>query len=261
MAFDERPNSRMMRTGGRPRSPGELSESAFAGTGNAHLSYSSFSHISDINSLSFAVGLRPGDDAEDDLVGRMLPLAKIEPGQVIERKIRSVKKKEEEDEKNEQCSRPDCLSDRDRVKELSQANEQLRSQLEELENQYRTSVSKFEAVEKANLTSEETNDKLLDQLNEIRANKQLLEIEAERANLQKDEIKNRMNAMTEEIEQLKKQTEEKEKARIQSMTYNGMEVVFGKIRSESSEEARLIRDLEKWDPIKQINKSKSTLKK
>lgn len=221
----------------------------FFGNTPGHLSYSSFSHIGEMASLKFAVGLRPGDLDEEDIVAKMMPLAKIEPGFVPERKIRKIENKDDA-KKLEPCNRPDCLADMDRVKELAQANATLKAQLHDMERQYEATVSKFEAVEKANQASEENNEKLADELNEIKANKQLLQIEAERADFQKAEIKGRMEEMEAEILALEKEASEKEQVRQRNIENSGLEVRFSSSKgARESEEAKLIRDLENWVPM------------
>ena len=75
-------------------------------SGNSHAAYSDFSHIisgtAGIGNTRFAVGLRE-DDAES-VLNKILPLAKVVHGKVVERTIRKVEKEEKV------CMRPECVA-------------------------------------------------------------------------------------------------------------------------------------------------------
>jgi hypothetical protein len=62
-------------------------EGSFAA--ESHPAYSSFSHIEGLANLAFSVGLRE-DGGTDDVVSKIIPMARIVPGVPIERRIRSM---------------------------------------------------------------------------------------------------------------------------------------------------------------------------
>ena len=57
----------------------------------SHLAYSSFSHIGDVQNLSFAVGLRQDEENAELYVQKILPMCKIVPGKPLEKRKRQAR--------------------------------------------------------------------------------------------------------------------------------------------------------------------------
>ena len=69
--------------------PEMMDSSAAFGT-PSHLAYSSFSHIGDVQNLSFAVGLREDEEHAELYVQKILPMCKIVPGKPLEKRKRTT---------------------------------------------------------------------------------------------------------------------------------------------------------------------------
>lgn len=172
-----------------------------------HPVYSDFSHLAgdrlpDLGGLTFAIGLREGENARA-LVEKILPLTKIVPGEIKVRNIRKIVKKEVEEKS---CSRPDCLSRRERYSELNSENEQLRNELKTIETRVAASKNKIALTEKSIQMTEDKNENLRGQLEDIQAKIFSLDAEVERTDASNQALRNQLFALQKEIERLKEST-------------------------------------------------------
>jgi hypothetical protein len=110
-----------------------------------HLAFSSFSHINDLSSISYAVGLREDDADSEAIIGRILPMARPKPGKPIEKRQPKVAEGPMAD-----CDNPECIARQDRYRELGDANSGMRSQYEELEMQLKLTLNKLQLMDKSN---------------------------------------------------------------------------------------------------------------
>jgi len=216
--------------------PGEKDESD-------HLAYSSFSHIENIDDLSFAVGLRYGD--EDDVteaIGRIIPMSRILPGKPAQQRGG-----QKDEGSLEECDNPECLARQDRYRELADANVSLRTQYEELELSLKMTLNKLQLMDKANKLAEDANDKLQEQLDEIRGRTSILEVEGSEGQKVNSQLKTKLSGLETEIATLRKQAEERRIAKEEAERSSASEVVFaprGDFRQ--THESLDVAALEKW---------------
>ena len=146
------------------------------------------------------------EDQDDvtEALGRIIPMSRIIPGVPKENRSAGVGGSMED------CDNPECLARQDRYRELADANGTLRTQFEvrwptavdlfppicfgaeisrfpnhpwpapnqELEVQLKLTLNKLQLMDKANKSVEDANDKLQEQLDEIRGRTSILEVEA-----------------------------------------------------------------------------------
>jgi len=207
-----------------------------------HLAYSSFSHIDELPDLYMAVGLRNEKDDVQEVIDRILPMSRIVPGKKAEKRtvsnIGTI----------EDCEVPECLARQDRYRELGNANNSVKTQYEELEMHIKLTVNKLHMMEKTNTAVEGSNDKLQEQLDELRSHSRILEAESQQWILQNTELKKRLNLLEAEISKLRAQADERRSVKEQAEKSASVEVVFAPRRSpiKLSRESRDVADLDDW---------------
>ena len=120
-----------------------------------HLAFSSFSHIQDLSSISYAVGLREDDADSEAIIGRILPMARAKPGKPVEKRQPKVVEGPLSD-----CDNPECLARQDRYRELGEANITMKAQYEELEMQLKLTLNKLQLMDKANKVRSRNQNKM-----------------------------------------------------------------------------------------------------
>ena len=186
------------------------------------MAFSSFSHIGDLQSLSFAVVLREEGNGED-IVARMLPMSRIVPGVPEEKK---KKREPRVAETKEPCKRPECEAQRSRLQEMRDANDLLQDQLDEAAAAAGAAESKAESAADANRAALAANDELEARMSELDQKSAALEIEEEEGARQKRELRKKAEQLEKEIEKLRKQTEDRNRQREEAAASNQVEVVF-----------------------------------
>ena len=194
-----------------------------------HPVFSDFSHVASlqgIGQLTFAVGLR--EEHPDQIVNRMLPLSRHVPSPVKEKKV--AKKKVVVEEKA--CSRPECISRKERLGELNSENETYRIQFRALEAKLAASQNKIALTEKSIGMSEEKNDSLRGQIEDTQARIFTSEAEVEKGEVQNESLRKVLLNLQQDIERLKVQTEAVEENTVQVIATNsGQTVVFSRYPS------------------------------
>lgn len=167
-----------------------------------HPVYSDFSHIATsmgIGNTKFAVGLRESNSEE--LINRILPLAKVVPGQKKERVIRKFEKEEKI------CSRPECVARRETFQEMNSENEHLRVMLRKAEGKVSAARNRVALSEKSVDMAEARNEALRAQIDEAQAKIVSVESVVEKSEGRNQVLRNQYLGLQQEIESLKAQAE------------------------------------------------------
>lgn len=128
----------------------------------SHPAYSSYSHIGDVQNLSFAVGLREDEANAELYVQKILPLCKIVPGKPVERRKRVATPSVDLIEV------PEIVEMRARLLTIQRGNEQLEEEHESLTAKLKEAVANLETVEKRATALDDEVDQLTEQLMEER---------------------------------------------------------------------------------------------
>ena len=168
----------------------------------SHPVYSDFSHIAStmgIGNTAFAVGLRESNPEE--LIDRILPLAKVVPGQKRERVIREKKKEEKI------CSKPECVARREIFQEMTHENEYLRVQFRVVEGRVAASRNRVALTEKSVDLAEGKNETLHAQIDEAQAKIVSIQAVVEKSELRNQAIRQQYGGILQEIENMKAQVD------------------------------------------------------
>lgn len=87
----------------------------------------------------------------------------------------------------------DIIFYQDRYRELADANVSLRTQYEELELSLKMTLNKLQLMDKANKLAEDANDKLQEQLDEIRGRTSILEVEGSEGQKVNSQLKTKLS--------------------------------------------------------------------
>ena len=208
-----------------------------------HLAFSSFSHIQDLSSISYAVGLREDDADSEAIIGRILPMARAKPGKPMEKRQPKIAEGPISD-----CENPECLARQDRYRELGEANAGMRSQYEELEMQLKLTLNKLQLMDKSNKTIEDQNDKLQEQLDEIRSRTAILDAESAQGKTINDGLQGKLSVLEAEIATLRAQADERRRQQEEAERSSATEVIFRRRDPaiQSPKEAYDVCALENW---------------
>jgi len=210
------------------------------------LAYSSFSHIEDVRSLSFAVGLREDSNIEET-IGRIIPMSKIIPGVKMEKQRKGVAKNIDD------CQIPECIARQNRYRDLADANLPLRNHYEELETQMERAVKKFSMMEKANKVVESANEKLQQQLDSLKGRSSILDVEVSQGQKVNSELKKKLAGLESEIGTLRAQAEERRIQREQAERSSSVEVVFGPRKFPPCPDSNEVTALSNWHTEQNAN--------
>lgn len=188
-----------------------------------HPSFSSFAHIPNVEDIAFSIGLRESGDIEK-LVHHIIPMAKISPGEPVVRKIRAVSV----DMSDEAMASPECQAALLRLKELTDSNAQLKGQLEELTTTLSITHSKISASEKMSAMVEEANDRLSEQLDELRSRAAVLEHDAEAGNRVIRDLEAQVATIEKECDTLEAQVVERLELKDQAERLAVVNIVWAK---------------------------------
>jgi len=177
-----------------------------------------------MRSLSFAVGLR--EENAEDMVSKILPLTKFVPcGNEKEGKKRPKKKAGATEEKP--CERIDCSMRKERLVELNSENDAMRKSLKDLESKVAAAKNKFHLTEKSMHYTEDANETLRGQIDDLQTRIAMTESEIDRADIFNKGLRSDLEVMQAEIERLKAKTQnEKSKLTAAIESNNGSGVIF-----------------------------------
>ena len=196
------------------------------GTGS-HPAYSSFSHIEGVSNLAFSVGLREDQAVADEIVSKILPMSKIVPGEPVERRIRRLMADlGDTDLEAAALEIPEYVELQDRLRELTSANASLRAQIEDIEGQIKLAQNKQAIAERNAKTIETNNDKLGEELDEVKSRTAILEVEAEETARENGELRAIVATKQGEIDKLEAQIAERRRLIAETQTSSTVEVIF-----------------------------------
>ena len=167
-----------------------------------HLAFSSFSHITDMPTLTMSVGLREDEKKTEEWVAKIIPMAKIIPGEPIERKIRSAVDLADSDVLEAAMEVPEYVELQERLRNLVASNAKARDECEAMEASIRMLTNKIAIGEAKTQTLEEANDAKIETLHETNSRKAVIEIdvkECTRVNLQ---LQTQVNGLNREVDKL-----------------------------------------------------------
>lgn len=190
----------MNQTGERPSSP-------------SHPVFSDYSHMESIGNVSFACGLREGEEATSKALARIFPLSKVIPARptskqkskkVVQKKQSKGDVKEEEDEI---CGRSDCFARRTHLSDLQLENDNLRAQFKIIENKVIASRQKKLLAEKNVAATEVKNDNIRGQIDEIQGRMESIEADIGMGEMGSQKLHNKISTLDEDIAVLRAQAE------------------------------------------------------
>lgn len=126
----------------------------------------------------------------------------------------------------EDCEVPECLARQDRYRDLGEANASILAQYEELEMQIKVTINKFQLMEKTNTALEGSNDKLQEQLDDLRGHAKIIEVESQQWKHQNTILKDKVHMLEGEISKLRTQAEERRRAARHAEEASSVQVVF-----------------------------------
>lgn len=190
-----------------------------------HACFSDYAYLGKIENLAFAIGMRGEGDVED-IINKILPMRKVIPMPVQER--RTVTKTNKKVAQEEICNRPECVAKRETLRECQDENEHLRSQLKAIENRVIGSKNKLAIMEKSISMAEEKNEAVRGQIDESEARISAIEVDVSRGEIYNETLRIKLEMLQKEIDILKQQTEEHTNV-MQNMTNKSVQqVTFAK---------------------------------
>jgi len=188
---------------------------------NTHPVFSDFSHIANeqgLGNLTFAVGLRT--ENPEEAVARMLPLSVITPGVKVERVIRKIAT-------DEVCERTDCIARRELLNEIDGQNNDLREAIRKMAGAIQAAKNKIQLTEKSIAMTEEKNDALKAEIDEVTQVMGSMEGEVEKSTEYNANLAQTLEALQKEIDGLKAKVEE-DSSMVSMMEKGNNEVVFSR---------------------------------
>jgi chromosome segregation ATPase len=189
----------MLQTGERPSSP-------------SHPVFSDYSHMESIGNVSFACGLREDEVGTSKALERIFPLTKVIPARATskQKRVKTTPKKHVKDEKEEEdeiCGRPDCTARRVYLSDLQLENENLRTQYKIIENKVIASRHKKSLAEKNVAATEEKNENIRAQIDEIQGRMESIEADIGMGEMGNQKLRDKISTLDEEIAVLRGQAE------------------------------------------------------
>ena len=193
--------------------PKEMNDTGERPSSPSHPVFSDFSHIESIGNVSFACGLREGDEATSRALARIFPLSKVVPARPTtkQNKKKLVAKKqtkgEVKEEEDEICGRQDCSARRVHLSDLQLENENLRAQYKIIENKVIASRHKKSLAEKNVAATEVKNENIRGQIDEIQGRMESIEADIGMGEMGIQKLHNKIGSLDEEIAVLRAQAE------------------------------------------------------
>ena len=120
------------------------------GTATA-MAYSSFSHIGEVQNLSFAVGLREDEEMAALYVKKILPMSFYEPGKPLEERVRKLP--EVKDVDLEAIDVPEIAEMRQRLREIMRGCDKMEREEQRMETDLKAAMDRLGAWPRGNLIS------------------------------------------------------------------------------------------------------------
>ena len=168
--------------------------------------FSDFVHLPRLDDLTFACGLRTDADNGTAILKKLLPLSQITPGILIQRNIRTLEKPPEPE-----CTRTECLLRRQKLSQHSTDNESLRKTLIDVKSKVQSTKNKIELTEKLIQLAQEKSKKLMLDSNETQDRCNSFENDIERGESHNAALKEKLEILRMEVENLKSQNDENRK--------------------------------------------------
>ena len=189
----------MNSTGDRPSSP-------------SHPVFSDYSHMESIGNVSFACGLREDEQGMTNALERIFPLTKVIPArptskQKTKKQMPRKQTKEIKEEEDEICNRPDCSARRAHLSDLQLENENLRAQIKVIENKVIASRQKKLLAEKNVAATEEKNENIRSQIDEIQGRMESIEADIGMGKMGNQKLQTKISTLNEEIAILRAKAE------------------------------------------------------
>lgn len=215
----------------------------------SHPAYSSFSHIGDVQNLSFAVGLREDPENVEKWVEKILPMCKIYPGKpLVERERRGVSVEVDLVEV------PEILEMRGRLAAILKGNENLERERENLAAELDDALGSLEAIEKRSAMLDEEVEEMKDQLAEERNRSLVASMDAKCVVECNAELRDEVRRETDALRDLETELEDKIAQLAKLRACSDIQMVFGSGPEEHSDatdregERLQVSDLDLWLP-------------
>ncbi|CAM9612477.1 unnamed protein product [Ectocarpus sp. 12 AP-2014] len=215
-------------------------------SGNPRDAYSSVSHLKgNLDSLSFAIGLREGEGQEGALE-RLLPMLKIQPRPAGDANRRGDKTREKG---YLECEHPDCIVREEKIKKLQELIEEEQEGLERLTFEIDSLNERHTRATAEMETLDDQIDVSMARRVEIDAQNAELQLVVDEADSRKRQLQEQVDAVKNEVEDLSTRLETRDKERKQQELHREMldsaHMVFRRESPEeaASEEVRSVRDL------------------
>jgi len=230
--------------------PGEFDEmldsSAAFGT-PSHLAYSSFSHIGDVQNLSFAVGLREDEEHAELYVQKILPMCKIVPGKPLEKRKRTT---QAVDVDVDAIEVPEIIEMRNRLKEIMRGCDKMEKEEHQVVLDLKQAAERLETLEKRSSQIDEQLDGYNEQLTEERNRSMVASMDAEQVKLSHTELCQQVDIAEVAITKLESELADKRRQLQALEECSDLEMVFGRrdrvVMKEDVDLADDVAKLEDW---------------
>lgn len=207
--------------------------------------FSTYSQMcNDFSTLSFAARLRTESDEDyDEVIGRLLPMARVIPGEPVNRRVRKL------NQTAEACTRVDCSARRQKLEELASENDPIKQQIQQIEAEINAVKQKTLLAEKNILATEDRNEALTSQIEELRAQLSAQEVELQHSQQVTDELNKKLAQSQDAVRDLQEQVEiaqHRGEHRSEASPSTRVHVVFGQ-RSSNNAAAQSVQQLDDWE--------------
>lgn len=226
--------------------PEMMDSSAAFGT-PSHLAYSSFSHIGDVQNLSFAVGLREDEEHAELYVQKILPMCKIVPGKPLEKRKRTTATVDVDVDAIEV---PEIIEMRNRLKEILRGCDKMEVEEAQVVEALGTASEKLEMVEKRSSQIDEQLDGLNEQLMEERNRSMVASMDAEQTKAMHKELCEQVSISEVAITKLESELADKRRQLQALEECSDLEMVFGRRHAPQKEDLDLSREVAKLEDWK-----------
>jgi len=212
-------------------------------TSPSHPVFSDYSHMENIGNVSFACGLREDEKGTVSALERIFPLSKVIPARPTSKQSNKklVPKKLVKDSKEDEdliCERPDCSARRIHLKDLHNENEHLRAQYKLIENKVIASRHKKSLAEKTVAATEEKNENIRGQIDEIQGRMESIEADIGMGEMGNQKLRDKIALLEEEIAILKDQAEKDSEVMRNLQSSSVEEMVFASKKGSLTKKER-----------------------
>jgi hypothetical protein len=192
--------------------PKEMNQSGERPSSPSHPVFSDYSHMESIGNVSFACGLREDEKGTTQALARIFPLTKVIPArpttkQKSKKMQTRTQSKDIKEQEDENCARPDCAARRTHLADLQLENDSLRAQYKIIENKVIASRHKKSLAEKNVAVTEEKNENIRAQIDEIQGRMESIEADIGMGEMGNQKLRDKISTLDEEIAVLRAQAE------------------------------------------------------